>query len=243
MKRVAIFLYGITCYGLSVVTLLYGAGFIGNFAVPKSIDSPRDVPLATALALDLALLLAFSLQHSIMARPAFKTWWTQIIPETAERSTYMLLSSVFLGALFWFWQPMGITIWRVSASAAVYVLYGLYGIGWALLFYSTFLINHFDLFGLRQVWLQLVGRGNTTLPFRTPWLYRRVRHPLYVGWLTLIWSAPTMTLAHLVFALATTIYILVAIRFEERDLAAAHPEYHDYRRRVPMLIPSLRGPR
>jgi methanethiol S-methyltransferase len=241
MQRLAIFIYGLACYVVFFGTFLYGIGFIGNLWVPKTMDSPRDVPFAMALAIDLGLLAVFALQHSVMARPAFKRWWTRLVPAAAERSTYVLFSSLALAALFWLWQPLGGMIWSVSHPAGVGVIHGLYVCGWLLLLYSTFLINHFDLFGLRQVWLNLAGRPYTDVPFRTPWLYRQVRHPLYVGWLMIFWATPTMTLTHLVFALMTTAYILVAIRFEERDLVDAHPEYAEYRRRVPMLLPFKRA--
>src|SRR3954469_24278942 len=198
MKRVIVFLYGIASYAVFFATFLYAVGFLGNFGVPKTIDSPRDVSLASALAIDAGLLVLFAVQHSVMARPAFKRWWTRIIPEAAERSTYVLLSSLALIVLFWFWQPMGGLVWDVRGPAGVAILYGLYGFGWLLLLYVTFLIDHFDLFGLRQVWLYLVGRPGAPVAFRTPWLYRQVRHPLYIGWLTLIWATPSMTVAHLV---------------------------------------------
>jgi len=237
MKRLAIFIYGIASYAVSLVSFLYGAGFIGNLWVPKSLDSPRDVEIGTALLIDISLLAAFAVQHSVMARPAFKRWWTRIIPEPAERSTYVLVSSLALLALFYWWQPLGGEVWNVTGPAGVAILYGLYFAGWLLLFYVTFLINHFDLLGLRQVWLNLLGKPFTAVPFRTPWLYRQMRHPLYVGWLMIFWATPTMTLTHLLFAVMTTAYILVAIQFEERDLIDAHPEYAEYRRRVPMLLP------
>jgi protein-S-isoprenylcysteine O-methyltransferase Ste14 len=240
MKRAVIFLYGIASYGVFFATFLYAVGFIGNFGVPKTMDSPREISLGAALAIDLGLLALFAVQHSVMARPAFKQWWTRIIPGSAERSTYVLFSSLALILLFWLWQPMGGDIWRVSSPAAVKFLYGLYAFGWLLLLYVTFLINHFDLFGLRQVWLQLIGRPYTAVPFVTPWLYRQVRHPLYIGWFTIVWAAPTMTVAHLVFAAMCTAYILFAIQLEEHDLIVAHPEYAEYRRRVPMLIPFRR---
>ncbi len=240
MKRAAIFFYGIACYGVFFATFLYAVGFIGNFGVPKSMDSPREVPLGFALAIDLGLLALFAVQHSVMARPAFKRRWTRIIPESAERATYVLFSSLALILLFWLWQPMGGELWNVTSPSAMKFLYGLYAFGWLLLLYVTFLINHFDLFGLRQVWLQLIGRHYTSVPFVTPWLYRQMRHPLYIGWFTIVWVTPTMTVAHLVFAAMCTVYILFGIQLEEHDLIVAHPEYADYRRRVPMLIPSLR---
>ncbi len=237
MKRATIFIYGLVCYAVSLATFLYAIGFIGNFGLPKTMDSPREVAFGTALVANLGLLALFAVQHSVMARPGFKRWWTRFVPEPAERSTYVLFSSVLLFAVFWYWQPMGGVIWHIEAPAGRIAMYATYGAGWALLFYTTFLINHFDLLGLRQVWLQLVGRAYTPVPFRTPWLYTNMRHPLYVGWFMIFWATPTMTVAHLVFALVTTAYILVAIPLEERDLVAAHPEYADYRKRVPMLLP------
>ena len=240
MKRLLIFVYGIASYAVSVGTLLYTAGFLGNFIVPKSIDSAREVPLATALLTDLALLTLFGLQHSVMARPSFKRQWTRVVPESAERSTYMLFSSAALAAMFAFWQPLGGIVWDATAPAAQAALYGAFALGWVLLLLSTFLINHFDLFGLRQVWLHLVGKRYEPLPFKVTALYRYVRHPIYVGWLLVFWATPTMTLSHLVCAIGTSVYIFIAIRFEERNLIDAHPEYAAYRRRVPMLLPSVK---
>jgi protein-S-isoprenylcysteine O-methyltransferase Ste14 len=241
MKRLGIFAYGLVCYAIFFITFLYAIGFLGNFLVPKSIDSVRQVPFGEALVINLGLLMLFALQHSVMARPAFKRWWTRIVPEAAERSTYVLFSSLAMIVLFVLWQPMGGVIWHVGSPLGRTLLYIAFGFGWALLLFSTFLINHFDLFGLRQVWLALLNKPYTHLRFGTPLLYRHVRHPLYVGWLFTFWAAPTMTVAHLVFALATTAYILIAIQFEERDLMAMHPEYVEYRRRVPMLIPRAKG--
>jgi protein-S-isoprenylcysteine O-methyltransferase Ste14 len=237
MKRWFIFLYGVVSYAIFFATFLYAIGFIGNLWVPKSMDSAREVSLGVALAINAGLLGLFAIQHSVMARPAFKRWWTRIIPQPAERSTYTLLSSLALIALFAFWQPMGGIVWSVESPVAQALIYGAYAFGWLLVLVSTFLINHFDLFGLRQVWLQLRGRPYTPLQFKTPVLYRYVRHPLYVGWFFAFWSTPTMTMAHLVFALATSAYILIAIQLEERDLIAEHPEYAQYRERVPMLVP------
>lgn len=240
MKRLPLFLYGVLCYAVFFAVFLYAIGFIGNLWVPKSMDSPAEVPFLEALLIDLGLLGLFAVQHSVMARPAFKRWWTRTIPEPAERSTYVLFSSLALIALFWWWQPMGGIVWEVSSSAGTSLMYTIYAAGWVLLLYCTFLIDHFDLFGLRQVWLYWRGRAYTPVPFRTPWLYRQVRHPLYVGWLMIFWATPVMTVAHLVFAVMTTAYILVAIQLEERDLIASHPEYADYRRRVPMLLPTVK---
>lgn len=238
-KRILIFGYGVVSYAVFFITFLYAIGFIGNVFVPKTIDGEPALPLWQALSIDAALLTLFALQHSVMARPAFKKWWTQFIPESAERSTYVLASSLALIALFIYWQPLGGVIWSIENSAVQIFLYLLYTAGWLLVLVATFLINHFDLFGLRQVWLQLVDKPYRPLQFATPGPYRVVRHPLYVGWLLVFWSAPIMSATHLFFAIMTTLYILIAIRFEERDLVVAHPEYAAYRRAVPMLVPRL----
>lgn len=240
MKRTGILLYGLACYAVFFATFLYAIGFVGNLGVPKAMDSPRETSLGMALLIDLGLLSLFALQHSVMARPAFKRAWTRLIPESAERSTYTLLSSLALILLFWQWRPLGGVIWDVQAPWARGLLLAGCAFGWGLVLVATFLINHFDLFGLRQVWLQFQGRAYTPLPFKTPGPYRLVRHPLYVGWFFAFWCTPTMTVTHLVFALMTTAYILVAIQLEERDLIAALPEYRQYRERVPMLLPRLR---
>lgn len=240
MRRIFVFIYGVACYGVFFATLLYAIGFLGNFGVAPSIDAGRNGALWPALAIDGALLLLFALQHSMMARPWFKRMWTRLIPEAAERSTYVLLSSAALLLLFWQWRAIGGVIWDVGGGIAKAAVMGIYAAGLLLVLLSTFLINHFDLFGLRQVALYLAGRPYKPLAFRTPFFYRYVRHPLYVGWLLTFWSAPVMTAAHLFFAVMTTAYILVAIRFEEADLMAAHGEsYRRYRQRVPMLVPSL----
>ena len=238
MKRLAIFAYGLISYAVFFATFLYAIGFIINLWVPKGIDSPRDVPLGTALPVNLALLGLFAVQHSVMARPAFKRILTRVVSPAAERSTYVLASSLALILLFWQWHPLGGMVWKVDHLVGRALLYGGFGLGWALVLTATFVINHFDLFGLRQTWRHFRGLPQEPLPFATPILYRVVRHPLYVGWLLAFWSTPTMTLTHLLFAAVTTAYILVAIQLEERDLMNAHPEYADYRRRVPMLVPS-----
>ncbi|MBU8977600.1 MULTISPECIES: methanethiol S-methyltransferase [unclassified Lysobacter] len=244
MKRSLILLYGVFCYAVFFATFLYAIGFVGNLWVPKAMDSPRETSLAAALTINLGLLALFALQHSVMARPAFKRAWTRVIPESAERSTYTLLSSLALIVLFWQWRPLGGVVWDVQNEAGRALLLAACAFGWMLVLVSTFLINHFDLFGLRQVWLQFRGRPYTPLPFKTPGPYRLVRHPLYVGWFFAFWATPTMTVTHLVFALMTTAYILVAIRLEERDLIDALPEYATYRREVPMLVPRVpRGAR
>lgn len=234
------FLYGIICYGLFLGVFLYAIGFIGGFLTPTTLDGAPKRPLLEALAVDLGLLTLFAVQHSLMARPAFKRWWTRIVPEAVERSTYVLFSSLALVALYVWWQPIGGVIWDAPDGIARNAVIGLYLFGWALLLYTTFLIDHFDLFGLRQVWNRLKGNAYEPPKFYTPSLYRIVRHPLYIGWLTIFWAAPTMTVAHLVFALATTAYILIAIQLEERDLVTAFGDtYVNYRRSTPMLIPRL----
>jgi protein-S-isoprenylcysteine O-methyltransferase Ste14 len=220
-----------------MVTFVVAMGFLANLGIKRSLDSTAYSPFMHALAVDLALLLLFFVQHSVMARRGFKRVWTRIVPPALERSTYLLFSSAAMLFLFWKWEPMGGVIWNVESSVGRYGMYGLYVGGWLIVLAATFLINHLDLFGLRQVWLNLRGKKYTELAFRTPGFYRLVRHPLYVGWILVFWSAPRMTAAHLVFALMTTIYIFVAIKFEERDLIEKHPEYSAYRERVPMLLP------
>jgi protein-S-isoprenylcysteine O-methyltransferase Ste14 len=238
MSRAVAMIYGLLAYAAFLAVSAYGVGFIGGFFTPTSLDGAPVRPLGEAVAIDLGLLAIFSLQHSGMARPAFKRWWTRIVPEAAERSTYVLVSSLAMVALFVLWQPIGGVIWRAPEGPARTAIIAVNLGGWALLVYSTFLIDHFDLFGLKQAW---GGSGTQRTPqFYTPALYKLVRHPIYVGWLTIFWAAPVMTSAHLLFALGTTAYILVAIRLEERDLVSTFGEtYVDYRRRTPMLIPGL----
>jgi len=238
LRRMTVFVYGVACYLVFLASFLYAVGFLGNFVVPKSIDSGPQLSFTFALAINAALLGLFALQHSIMARPWFKAAWTRIVPQPAERSTYVLFSSLALFLLFWKWQPMGGLVWNIESSFGRLALNTLFVIGWLVILVATFLIQHFDLFGLRQVWLYLRGLPYTSLKFGTPGPYRYVRHPLYVGWLLVFWAAPVMTVAHLVFAIATTAYILIAIQFEERDLIRSHAEYAEYRRRVPMLLPT-----
>ena len=239
LKRVAVFAYGVACYGVFLATFLYAVGFIGNLVVPKTMDSPARTPFLYALGIDVLLLGIFAVQHSVMARPWFKRAWTRIVPEPAERSTYVLLSSLALIALFAFWQPLGGTIWNIENPTGRLVMYQLFGLGFGVVLIATFLINHFDLFGLRQVWLYLTGQPYTELTFRTPLFYKYIRHPLYVGWFMAFWFTPTMTGAHLLFAVMTTAYILLAIRWEENDLIASHGEsYIRYRGSVPMFLPN-----
>jgi protein-S-isoprenylcysteine O-methyltransferase Ste14 len=230
--------YGVVSYVLFFLTFLYAIGFLGNIFVPKSLDSAAEGPWPAALAINLALLSVFAVQHSVMARQWFKRFLTRVIPPAAERSTYVLASSLALMLLFWQWRPLGGVVWNVENEVGRTVLYAGFAFGWALVLLATIVINHFDLFGLRQSWQAFLGRPQTPLNFVTPFLYRMVRHPLYVGWLFTFWSTPTMTVTHLLFAAVASAYILVAIQFEERDLMRAHPEYAEYRRRVPMLVPA-----
>lgn len=240
MKRVVAFAYGLVCYAVFLVSLLYAIGFLGNVVVPKSIDSGPLGPVSRALIMDGALLALFAIQHSIMARPWFKEGWTILVPAPVERSTYVLFSSLALLLLFWQWQPIGGVVWDAGQGVLSWILVGGYAAGLLIVLLSTFMINHFDLFGLRQVYLYLRGQEYTPVPFRTPFFYRYVRHPLYVGWFLTFWCAPVMTAAHLFFAVMTSAYILVAIRFEENDLVKAYGrKYEQYREQVPMLIPAV----
>ena len=236
-RRIAVFVYGVACYVAGLATFAYLAAFLENLFVPRSIDAAPRSPLWIALLVDFGLMVMFGVQHSVMARPRFKAMWTKLVPQAAERSTYVLFSSIAMFLMFWQWQPIGGVIWDVGNAQGRVSLYAMYAVGWALVLVTTFLINHFDLFGLRQVTLELIGRPYTVLRFRTPGPYKLVRHPLYVGWLVVFWSTPTMTAAHLMFAAALTAYILIAIQYEERDLMQAHSEYAEYRRRVPMMVP------
>jgi protein-S-isoprenylcysteine O-methyltransferase Ste14 len=239
MQRLLVLAYGVTAYALFLGVFLYAIGFIGGFLTPTTLDRPLAGPLWTAIAVNLGLALLFALQHSIMARPAFKAVLTKIIPEPMERSTYVLATNLVMILLFWLWQPMGMTVWNIENRSLQAVMWTLYGFGWLTVFVTTLLINHFDLFGLRQVWLYFRGKPYTHLKFVTPGPYKFVRHPLYIGWLMAFWCTPHMGAAHLLFAVGMTAYILIAIQFEERDLVKFHPDYADYRRRVPMLIPGI----
>ncbi|HXG88563.1 MAG TPA: isoprenylcysteine carboxylmethyltransferase family protein [Vicinamibacterales bacterium] len=241
LKRVLFFIYGVVSYLIFLGTFLYAIAFVGGFAVPRRLDGPLETSVTEALLIDCVLLTIFAVQHSVMARPWFKERWTQIVPWAVERSTYVLFASLALLLLFWQWRPIGMSIWSVENPAARLGLWTMFAAGWATVLIVTFLINHFDLFGLRQVWLPLIGRPYTRVTFRTPLPYRFVRHPLYLGFLLAFWMTPTMTLAHLVFAIATTAYIVLAIQFEEKDLVTEHgAEYQAYQQTVPMLLPVAR---
>ena len=242
MKRVLLFAYGLICYVGFLGTFLYLAAFLGNLFPVGGMDSPATTPFWQALLIDALLVGVFGVQHSVMARPKFKQWWTRFVAEPVERSTYVMFSNLALVLLFWQWRPMGGMIWDVQDPVGRTILHVLLGVGLLIVVIATFLINHFDLFGLRQVWLYLRGKPYTSLAFTTPGPYRVIRHPMYVGWLLAFWATPTMTIAHLLFAVGMTIYIFIAIRYEERDLVEFHGEaYADYRRKVPMIIPLPRG--
>lgn len=237
-KRLACFIYGSACYLIFLATFLYAVAFVGGFGVGHVLDAPSSGRMGRAVIIDAALLTVFALQHSIMARRWFKERWTLLIPWAIERATYVLSASAALLLVMWQWRPIGIGIWSIENPTARALIWTLFGFGWGIVLVVTFLINHFDLFGLRQVWLPLVGKPYTPVSFRTPLPYRWVRHPLYFGFLLAFWMAPTMTLAHLFFAVATSAYIVIAIQFEERDLIREHgAAYESYRRTVPMLLP------
>jgi methanethiol S-methyltransferase len=236
--KVAAFLFGIAAYLVFFFTVLYAIGFVAGLVVPKSIDSGPVVPWAEAAVINLLLMALFAVQHSVMARPQFKQWWTRYVPRSVERSTYVLFASLALILLFWQWRPMPDVVWQIADLGIATAVMGLSFFGWFLVFTSTFLINHFELFGLHQVVNNLAGRGMPAPRFKTPALYKFVRHPIYLGFIIAFWAAPTMTVGHLLFATVTTAYIFVGIFLEERDLTDLFgDEYRRYKQRVSMLLP------
>ncbi len=238
MGGIASVLYGVAVYALFFGTFLYAIAFTGNLPVPKTIDSGVEGPLVPALVIDTLLLGLFAIQHSVMARPAFKRWWTRFVPHAVERTTYVLLASLALVALFVHWRPILMPVWTVTNPLGAMALQAIFWLGWFLVLLSTFLINHFELFGLRQVWARLRGYTLPAPQFRTPFVYKRVRHPIYLGFLLAFWATPSMTAGHLLFAVATTGYILIGIWLEERDLIDLFgDQYRRYRDQVSMLIP------
>jgi protein-S-isoprenylcysteine O-methyltransferase Ste14 len=238
MRRALVLAYGVASYLAFLAAFLYAIGFVGNLPVPKSIDSGANGPFGFAAFADCLLLGLFAVPHSVMARPAFKRWWTKFVPPPVERSTYVLVSSLLLGLLFWQWQPIPSVVWDAGQPVVRWILHGVFWLGWSIVFVSTFLIDHFDLFGLRQVYLYAAGRPYRPIDFKTAGLYRLVRHPIMTGFLIAFWATPTLTAGHLLFAVATTAYILIALRFEERDLESFHGDrYQAYRRQTGMLLP------
>ena len=241
MNRLLTVAYGAASYVAFLAAFLYAIGFVGDVVVPRTVDHGVDARLAEAVVVNVLLLGLFAVQHSVMARPAFKRWWTRLVPKSIERSTYVLISSLVLFLLFWQWRTMPTVIWDVSWRPGRIGLYALFWLGWVIVLTATFMINHFDLFGLRQVYLAWREKPYTDLEFRTTLLYQVVRHPIMVGFIIAFWATPTMTAGHLLFAVATTGYILIALQLEEHDLTAALGDrYRQYRSRVPMLVPGLR---
>ena len=245
MRGLLSFLYGVAAYVAGLAALLYFAGFSGNLLVPTSVDAGAGAPWIEAVGTDLLLLALFGVQHSMMARRGFKRWWTRVVPPAVERSTYVAATCAVLALLFWFWVPIRTpVVWRIEQSAGVALLWSVFGLGWLLVLVSSFLLNHFELFGLQQVFARLTQRAVPEPEFRTPLAYRYVRHPLYVGLLLGLWSVPVMTAGRLLFAFGLSLYILIGIAFEERDLLQQFGErYRSYREQVGMLIPRLRSSR
>jgi protein-S-isoprenylcysteine O-methyltransferase Ste14 len=242
VTRLAFFLYGVISYAIFFVSFLYLIAFVGNFEiaafVPKTIDSAAPGPLGAAVMVNLGILVLFGVQHTVMARPGFKVAWTRIVPKPIERATFVNVTTVMLVLLFWQWRPMTGIVWHVENAVGRNVLIGISFGGYLLVLYASFLIDHFDLFGLRQVFTYLLGKEYKHPPFATPWLYRIIRHPLLLGWMIAFWATPTMTYGHFLFAVTTTAYMLIAIPFEERDLEGFLGEaYRQYRARTPKLLP------
>jgi protein-S-isoprenylcysteine O-methyltransferase Ste14 len=242
MSRIAYLVYGLVAYFLFFAAILYGIGFVGNLAVPKGIDDGTVRPLGSTIAVNISLLLLFAIQHNVMARPWFKNWWMQYVPRPIERSTFVAVASLILMLIYWQWRPMPDLVWRVDNAIGRGALWALYFAGWAIVFYSSFVIDHFDLFGLKQVWAHFRGRELAPAAFSERSLYRWVRHPLMLGFIVAFWAAPTMSQGRLLFAVVTTLWILIAIRIEERDLIRYLGEpYEHYRKRTPMIVPAPRS--
>jgi protein-S-isoprenylcysteine O-methyltransferase Ste14 len=244
MTRIAYFIFGLVCHAMFLVVFLYMACFVGNLPVPRTIDAPLTghTPTDLALLIDTALLALFAVPHSVMARPGFKRVWTRVVPPAIERSVYVLIANLCVILLMWQWRPIGPVIWDVPGFVGRALVWTLFAAGWLLVPLASLMINHFDLFGTRQVWLHLKQVIHTDVTFRTPMLYKIVRHPLYVGWIIAFWATPTMTLGHVLFAGMLTVYIFIAIPMEERDLVKVYgSEYEEYRRRVPALVPKMRA--
>lgn len=238
MSRILAFIYGLICYLIFFVTFIYTISFVGNLIVPKTLDSDLDGSLIKGLLIDISLIILFAIQHSLMARPSFKKWWTKIIPHPIERSTYVLMASLILLLLFWQWHSLGGIIWNIQNPIASDIIYGIFALGWLIALLSTFMINHFDLFGLRQVYLYWRGQEYEDLGFRIPGLYKYIRHPIMSGFVIAFWATPIMTVSHLVFAIGTTIYMLVGIKLEEVDMISLYGKlYEEYQAQVSMLIP------
>jgi len=238
MSRILAFIYGTTSYALCLGALVYAIGFISGLPLPKTIDTGEAGPIGAAIVINLLLMSLFAVQHSVMARKSFKAWLTQFVPPVIERSTFVLVASLVLILLFWQWRPIPTVVWQINDIPAAFAVATISFLGWVIVLASTFMINHFELFGLHQVVNNLMGRSMPTTRFRTPMLYRLVRHPIYLGFIIAFWAAPTMTVGHLMFAAVTTAYIFVGIALEERDLVAQFgEEYRRYRRRVAMLVP------
>ncbi len=243
MKKSIIFVYGILAYLIFFVAFLYSIGFVGNLVVPKSIDSGTEGALLTALIVNILLLSIFAVQHSVMARPAFKKWFTKTINPAAERSTYVLLSSLALLLLYWQWRPMSTEVWNAGTGTVALILTGVFFLGWLTVFLSTFMINHFELFGLKQIFDNFKDRQHQSPKFQTNFLYKLVRHPIMLGFIIAFWATPIMTIGHLTFAIVTTLYILVAVKYwEEKDLREViGKEYEDYQNQVSMIVPFPKG--
>jgi protein-S-isoprenylcysteine O-methyltransferase Ste14 len=236
--RFLVLLYGLAAYLLFLAAIVYGIGFVGNLLVPKGIDGGAVEPLGKSITINVGLLLAFAVQHNVMARDAFKAWWTKIIPPAIERSTFVAAASLLLMLLYWQWRPLPQTVWQIDSSIVRGILWAIYFAGWAIVFYSSFVIDHFELFGLKQAWASFRGQPPAQSPFSERSLYRWVRHPLMFGFIVAFWSAPTMSWGRLLFAVVTTVWILIAIQIEERDLARQLGEpYRQYRARTSMLLP------